>query len=94
MILSGCKANRGGCPLQYYLRAQTLHSKRQSETARSIRLSAVIIVWLLCVEGTREARVVLLLLFISPLLDKCVQRCEHLIEEMTGEVIFNDLYAL
>lgn len=35
----------------------------------------------------------LLLLFISPPLDKCVQSCEHLIEEKTGEVICNQSFA-
>lgn len=35
----------------------------------------------------------LLLLFISLALDKCIWSCEHVIEEKTGEVICNQLYA-
>lgn len=92
------KANWGGSPLQYYLRAQTLDSERQSGTARSRCLSTMIIVLLLCVEGTREARVELfvlwlLLLFISLPLDKCIRSRERLIEKKTGEEICNQLYA-
>lgn len=92
------KANREGSPLQYYLRAQTVDSERQSGTVRSLCLSTLITVLLLCVEETREAKVGLfvlwlLLLFISLPLDKCIRSCEHLIEKKTGEVICNPLYA-